>query len=175
MYILELFRYQLMQLPYLVLFTLDDKIQKLRLQIQLKYKKVVWWSLKLQNMNPCVDQLCCAFLSVLDICAADEKCFSLIFSYVMVRWNKHDISIILTGYVEDTWIAGTIRITVGFIFLIFFERRYKVFWDTLYMIRSMTPSWPFSCNCLFLPRFPPCGFVCILLSTQWSEDKSWPL
>ena len=28
---------------------------------------VGWWSLKMQDKNPCIDQLVCAFLSVLDI------------------------------------------------------------------------------------------------------------
>ena len=58
----------------------------------------------MQNMNPCVDQLCCAFISMLDICAANES--SVLPWFSVMSWyveTKHDISIILTGYVEDTF------------------------------------------------------------------------
>ena len=70
-----------MQFPYLSLFRLGDKIQNLKLQIrheyvwslkgeEIKNKKVISWSLSMQDKNPCVDQLFWAFFSVLDIWAS---------------------------------------------------------------------------------------------------------
>ena len=56
---------------------------------------------KMQDKNPCVDQLFCV-LSVLDIWDAGESSVFMVFSYVMVHQTIHNISIILIGYVEDT-------------------------------------------------------------------------
>ena len=56
----------------------------------------------MQDKNPFVDQLFCAFLNVLDIYTTDESSFFHWFS--VVSWyteTKCDISIILTGHVED--------------------------------------------------------------------------
>ena len=56
----------------------------------------------MQQKNPCVDQLFCAFLkSVLDISAADESSVFIDFQ-VSHGTPKHDILMILVGYVEDT-------------------------------------------------------------------------